>query len=106
MTLYRAVDAAELAQIDALGHRRFPRVPDDTFFEAVSSKEAAQASAAEGANFGVGAGWVTRFAVSADHYDRHAREGGYRIAAAKQASLDEAMVGPIVVIRASRPPKK
>ena len=99
--LYRAVDVTELGEIEATGFKRFPR---RDFLDAVRSQQQAEAIAAKGGEHG--AGWVTRFIIRTDHFATYRHEGEYRIPGADQAALDEAMLGPIVVVRTSRPPKK
>jgi len=92
--LHRVVDEAELAKIEASGHRRFPR-PSTTF----------TLLADEGhARLSRGSGWVTRFTVQADVLARYPRLGTerdaeYAIPPGEVEALNDAIVGPIVVLR-------
>jgi hypothetical protein len=92
--LHRVVDAAELAKIEASGHRRFPR-PNATFTLLGDEGHARLAR---------GSGWVTRFAVQSDVLSRYPRLGSardieYAIPPNEVETLNDAIIGPIVVLR-------
>jgi hypothetical protein len=92
--LHRVVDGAELAKIEASGHRRFPR-PTATFTLLSDESRARLAR---------GSGWVTRFSVQNDVLARYPKLGGsrdaeYAIPAAEVEMLNDAIIGPIVVLR-------
>ena len=92
--LYRPVDAAELAKIEGSGHRRFPR-GERAFTVLVDEAHARLAT---------GSGWLTRFAVRTDVIALYPKLGGarseeYAIPAGEVEALNDAIVGPIVVVR-------
>ncbi len=94
-TLYRPVGAAELAQIVDSGYRRFPANED---FHPVRDEARARTLASAGVEDG--GAWVVRFAVQTDVLARYPRvDDAYRIPANDLSSFNDAIVGPIAVLR-------
>jgi hypothetical protein len=94
--LYRPVDAAELARIQERGHRQFAPIEGAETIQLVCDEDNARALA--------GPGWVVRCSVQTSFLDRHPRTGSkprdeYRIPASELQALNDALVGPIVVLR-------
>jgi hypothetical protein len=70
--LYRPVGPKELALIAASGYREFPpRLPEQPIFYPVLNEEYARQIAREWNVSASGAGYVTRFALSAEFADRY-----------------------------------
>jgi hypothetical protein len=94
-TLYRPVGAAELAQIVESGYRRFPANDD---FHPVRAEARARALADSGVEDG--GAWVVRFAVQTDFLARYpAVDDAHRIPARDLSGFNDAIIGPIVVLR-------
>lgn len=72
ITLYRPVGPEELALIRGSGFRRFPpRLPEQPFFYPVVQEEYARKIARDWNVKAYGAGYLTRFAVRAEHLARY-----------------------------------
>ena len=94
--LYRAVDESELSRIQQLEHKRFAPMQGAETIQILCDEQHARAIA--------GPGWVTRFAVQNNLLSKYARTGAkpreeYRIPAPDVEALNDALVGPIVVLR-------
>jgi hypothetical protein len=101
-TLYRPVGATELAQIVASGYRRFPANDD---FHPVRDEARARALADAGVEDG--GAWVVRFAVQTDFLSRYPKvDDAHRIPASDLPAFNDAIVGPIVVLRTPTDPAK
>ncbi|AJP73339.1 hypothetical protein [Sphingomonas hengshuiensis] len=107
VTLWRPVGPAELALIEASGMTAFPpRLPEQPIFYPVTTEEYAVKIARDWNVPESGAGFVTRFAVSAQFLSSYRREeaGGrahreYWIPAEALEAFNAAIVGPIEVVR-------
>lgn len=96
MVLYRPVDAAELARLQERGHRTFAPIEGAETIQLVCDETHARALA--------GPGWVTRFALRMDFLSKYPPLGTkpreeHRIPTSELAALNDAIVGPIVVLR-------
>lgn len=94
--LFRPVDAAELARLQERGHRTFAPIEGAETIQLVCEEAHARALA--------GPGWVTRFAVRMDFLTKFSALGSkpreeYRVPTSELAALNDAIVGPIVVLR-------
>ena len=107
VVLWRPVGPAELALIAASGMREFPpRLPDQPIFYPVTTEEYAIKIARDWNVRDSGAGYVTRFLVRQDCLARYSVQnaGGrayqeYWIPAEHLVSFNQAIVGPIEVVR-------
>jgi hypothetical protein len=107
VTLYRPTGTKELALIEASGFVAFPlRLPDQPIFYPVTTEDYA-IQIARGWNTKVGdkIGFVTRFAVSAEHLMKYERKivgsrehEEYWIPAEELDAFNRAIVGKIEVI--------
>lgn len=105
VTLYRPVGPKELALIKALDYRAFPpRLPEQPIFYPVLTEEYAIAIARDWNVPASGAGYVTRFSVSAEFLQRYEvqRVGSdlhleYWIPAGELEAFNAAIVGRIEV---------
>jgi hypothetical protein len=106
MTLYRPVGPKELEVIQQSGFKRFPpRLPEQPIFYPVVQEEYARKIARDWNVKASGAGYVTRFAVRADHLRNYEqREAGgprhteYWIPAEALETFNDNIVGRIEVI--------
>ncbi|HVV88134.1 MAG TPA: hypothetical protein VHE35_34070 [Kofleriaceae bacterium] len=105
-TLFRPVGPKELALIEASGWRRFPpRLPEQPIFYPVVQEAYARKIARDWNVPASGSGYVTRFAVDADHLAQYPEQvaGGrehteYWIPAERLDDFNDHLVGPIEVI--------
>jgi hypothetical protein len=94
--LYRVVDAAELARLQERGHRQFAPIEGAETMQFLCDESQARLVA--------GPGWVTRFAIRNDVLAKYPRTGSppreeVRIPSSELATLNDAIIGPIVVLR-------
>lgn len=94
--LYRVVHEAELAKIQQLEHKKFPPLAGGETLQILVDEQHARAIA--------GPAWVTRFAVMNTALSKYPRTGAkpreeIRVPASDVDALNEAIVGPIVVLR-------
>lgn len=109
--LYRPVGVAELRLIEASGFRRFPpRLPEQPIFYPVCNEPYAVEIAERWNARDDAGGFVTRFAVRAEHlagYERHTvgarHHEEYWIPAEELEAFNDAIVGTIAVVRAFAP---
>jgi hypothetical protein len=111
VTLFRPVGPAELRLIEAARFRRFPpRLPEQPIFYPVCNERYAVEIAERWNARDDGGGFVTRFAVRADHlagYERHVVGAGhheeYWIPANELDAFNGAIVGSIAIVHAFAP---
>jgi len=108
--LYRPVGQAELDLIATTEYQRFPpRLPEQPIFYPVCNEDYAVEIAEQWNARDEGVGYVTRFAVRADHleaFERHVvgarHHEEYWIPADELDAFNEAIVGRIEVVRVFR----
>jgi hypothetical protein len=107
VTLYRPTDTKELALIEALDFAAFPpRLPDQPIFYPVTNEGYARQIARDwNTKVGDKTGFVTRFAVVAEHLSKYERKivGGreheeYWIPAGELDAFNRAIIGKIEII--------
>jgi hypothetical protein len=111
VVLYRPVGIAELRLIEASGFHRFPpRLPEQPIFYPVCNEPYAVEIAERWNARDDAGGFVTRFAVSAEHlarYESHTvgarHHEEYWIPAEELEAFNDAIIGVIVVVRAFAP---
>ncbi len=111
VTLFRPVGPRELELIERSGFREFPpRLPDQPIFYPVCNEEYAREIAERWNVKDSGSGFVTRFSVREDFISRYAthvvgakRHEEFWIPAEELEALNDAIVGPIDVVRNLRP---
>jgi len=94
--LYRIVDEAELSRLQERGHRQFAPMEGAETIQLLLDEAQARLLA--------GPGWVTRLAIHNEALKKYARTGSppreeYRVPSGDLAVLNDAIVGPIVVLR-------
>ncbi len=111
IVLFRPVGVAEMLLVEASGFRGFPpRLPEQPIFYPVCNEAYAVEIAARWNTGADGGGFVTRFAVRADHlakYERHIvgarHHEEYWIPAEELDAFNAAIVGTIAIVRAFAP---
>ena len=106
LTLYRPVGPKELALIEASGWKEFPpRLPEQPIFYPVTNEEYATQIARDWNVREGGAGFVTRFQISAEFASRYPvqKVGGAMdtelwVPADELAEFNQNIVGPIEVV--------
>jgi len=94
--VYRIVDAAELSRLQERGHRQFAPMEGAETIQLMVDEAQARLLA--------GPGWVTRLALRNDLLATYPRTGSppreeIRVPSSDIAALNDAIVGPIVVLR-------